>query len=1229
MKTHLALAAAAAAAAALVQQVEAVTAAPAPVSSPELINPIDTTNAKNTEPYTDADTHSYSYVQKQIEWLKSKKGGFFSPKIMYGIADKEDTSFSGMFALAPIAKGEEIIHLPVEHFITSSDIDNASDNDNDSCVTAMNLAKEYYKGNESSWEPYVTYCFESFPHEHLPPNWSEEAIQLFQSIIGTDLEPHYLGTIGSYAHECSGHEEDDEDEPGDEILEAAYRIVVARGWNDILLPVVDMINHRNGKWYNVDQTGSAHIGEDVSIVALRDIDQGEQIYLSYNECLDEDCWGIAHIFTMPQLLAIYGFVEQYPRRFNIGTQFDAPVFELDDEDDEAEVKITWLDGEPKEEDLDWFRDQLGRLQELKVAVMDSLEDLESHEQNTIHTYYQTMLEGLELASSWSGRGDSHDIEEEECAEGDETCSAAISSRKYGALEDHEDALDYSVDLCSDPYIVPGREVSKEEFRSIYQDIEFKHFNDINGNKVDTCLYLNGYIHTCNSLRPHYHEWCVHYPAQFLKQVKRVLFLGGGDNMILHEVLKYPDLELVVGMELDQMVVRGSFKHFKTEPHYDDGRVQWWFGDAAMSLRMLPDEYLGTFDLVVVDLATYVTESLMVTDELNILDFCMLLLNKDGVLTMNEDFIAPTKADNAQFTVDLEIMEVPVFCEQSINMLSNNIDFMTAEPIDHGIESMVVKPGAAKSDSQKFDSWWNYHRNVQHNIKERKAAIIDASDNSQGVMIVLEAEDVTLSMDSLMDANDTITETLKKAGLTILSSSSFRTEALFIGLKEGYVMLRSWPEYKYCAFDLVLWGSLDKLDAVKAGLMAIVGAKSTSSFKIVTGGMRGVESIKVSKFPVETDYDTSTCTDPDAISATVFELGDLGTITEEMFALIQSAEPVTVVFCSDKVKSCRSLDLLNNGDATRIGKVFPVWAASENAALVVMKSALSHGKIDGIVIDPEAPREMGQVLKQVLYTTSTRKQLLAMKYVVLAPTLDSSESSWRSSLLEWFRTDVAMQTPDYHAEVLFSSATRSGNLKVGIFSAGDEDFYPHLVEVIDKCESRTGFVTKVPSVQDGMLKFMSNFDPPIVAKESSYDKKSANNQWASQNPLGMQTVFQFQAKIGNSPPPEVPCTILKEMLNRAVTSSDRTGKDKQENHYGAGDGCVATALWSQGSAIATWDGGHHIDLNLFTFEENKQMHQMFSKAFLEMTSSFELISHNEQPRGSGRVISFKQEMENIF
>lgn len=43
-------------------------------------------------------------------------------------------------------------------------------------------------------------------------------------------------------------------------------------------------------------------------------------------------------------------------------------------------------------------------------------------------------------------------------------------------------------------------------------------------------------------------------------------------MLLHELLKYESIELIVGLELDQKVTRGSYKHFGTQPHFDDDRV---------------------------------------------------------------------------------------------------------------------------------------------------------------------------------------------------------------------------------------------------------------------------------------------------------------------------------------------------------------------------------------------------------------------------------------------------------------------------------------------------------------------------------------------------------------------------------------------------------------------------------------------------------------------------------
>jgi spermidine synthase len=112
-------------------------------------------------------------------------------------------------------------------------------------------------------------------------------------------------------------------------------------------------------------------------------------------------------------------------------------------------------------------------------------------------------------------------------------------------------------------------------------------------------------------------------------------------MLLNEFTKYPSLELIVGLELDQRVTRGSYKHHGTQPHFDQDRVEWWFGDATKSLLMLPKSYFGTFDLVIVDLSeTIMSEK--VTEELDVLDMLTLLLQPDGIMLKNEFYFGKFK-----------------------------------------------------------------------------------------------------------------------------------------------------------------------------------------------------------------------------------------------------------------------------------------------------------------------------------------------------------------------------------------------------------------------------------------------------------------------------------------------------------------------------------------------------------------------------------------------------------
>ena len=118
-------------------------------------------------------------------------------------------------------------------------------------------------------------------------------------------------------------------------------------------------------------------------------------------------------------------------------------------------------------------------------------------------------------------------------------------------------LEFKWSSCDDPYDDSHddfEEVADEN--SLYQRVIFEE----NLIKEDKCLRLDSTLQQCSSYRPHYHEPFVHYSASYLNEgfmsgVKRVVFVGGGDSMLLHEVLKYKGLEMVLGLELDQKVTR--------------------------------------------------------------------------------------------------------------------------------------------------------------------------------------------------------------------------------------------------------------------------------------------------------------------------------------------------------------------------------------------------------------------------------------------------------------------------------------------------------------------------------------------------------------------------------------------------------------------------------------------------------------------------------------------------
>lgn len=71
---------------------------------------------------------------------------------------------------------------------------------------------------------------------------------------------------------------------------------------------------------------------------------------------------------------------------------------------------------------------------------------------------------------------------------------------------------------------------------------------------DLRLFINGNIQFSSKDEYRYHEALVHIPMAAAKSRKNVLVLGGGDGLAVREILKYPDTEQIVLVDLDAEMV---------------------------------------------------------------------------------------------------------------------------------------------------------------------------------------------------------------------------------------------------------------------------------------------------------------------------------------------------------------------------------------------------------------------------------------------------------------------------------------------------------------------------------------------------------------------------------------------------------------------------------------------------------------------------------------------------
>jgi hypothetical protein len=353
----------------------------------------------------------------------------------------------------------------------------------------------------------VQYLFGSYKNRHnvpiIPSIWSQQGKDLLTTIRGDNLQPNDLTDV-TYQNHCTSKKSSSTDGDNIDVLEFAFATVVSRGWTDKLIPVLDLMNHRGGRYFNIDTTSVHDVRQDaIEAYATRPIKRGEQLHISFMDCAEEHEYRFEYV--LPQLLRDIGFVDQYPQRWIF------PTGVPDDESDEYvknvvididQVTKKSQDGEVVSYEISWhvpdrglddgalvletLREELSRLEELKTYVYERAIQIQSeHERKVSLEYYRSLTVALEqvIANIIQEFGDHNDVELEE-------------EKKKNYRND----LDPEWKACDDFELIWKKDSGWkliEGFNSFHQVIDIYHHpkND------DACLTLGNYLHACASNRP--------------------------------------------------------------------------------------------------------------------------------------------------------------------------------------------------------------------------------------------------------------------------------------------------------------------------------------------------------------------------------------------------------------------------------------------------------------------------------------------------------------------------------------------------------------------------------------------------------------------------------------------------------------------------------------------------------------------------------------------------------
>ena len=150
---------------------------------------------------------------------------------------------------------------------------------------------------------------------------------------------------------------------------------------------------------------------------------------------------------------------------------------------------------------------------------------------------------------------------------------------------------------SEPH-TPNVKLSIKVDKQLYSgESEYQRIDVFESPEFGRFLVLDGSVMLTEKDEFIYHEMLVHVPMAVHPYVKNVLVIGAGDGGAVRELTKYPEIEHIDLVEIDEQVVQVCMDYLpRTSCKLTDERVSIHYEDSLKFVRAREDEY----DLIIVD-----------------------------------------------------------------------------------------------------------------------------------------------------------------------------------------------------------------------------------------------------------------------------------------------------------------------------------------------------------------------------------------------------------------------------------------------------------------------------------------------------------------------------------------------------------------------------------------------------------------------------------------------------